>query len=223
MQTKDTTILKHDQLLSITRKFDSIDEHRFLNSCLKGIYQRKLISDNVYYPIDVENYASKTGTSLGQAYTELLELITKYREEVEIPIEGNKIWCTSIIYDYIRDDEAKSIQVQFNRKIIPLISGNMTPGNFCSYDDRMDKVPSNRRYLMGELIQRNLWQLKDKDSFTLTIQAIREGINLKEGEYREYKELNRCIIQKTIKDLADNLGIKMVAKGNKSRVVFSRG
>jgi len=73
-------VLKHDLMFEVTKKFESIDEHRFLNSCLQGNYQRELFNEAKYYPIDVRNYASKQNVNVSKAYEELIELVTKYKE-----------------------------------------------------------------------------------------------------------------------------------------------
>lgn len=217
----ENMILKHDVLKDITSKFNTIDEHRFFNSCLQGNYQRNLLNESIYYPIDVRNYAYKSGISIGNAYAELIILVKKYKETtLEVKLDDNRTWYTSIIYDFIGDKELNTIQVQFNKKIIPLISGDMEAGKFCLYDTRMDKVPSSRRYLMGELLQRNMWKIQKYGFFTLKTSEIREELNLKDTEYKEFKALNRSIIQQSIEDLVDNLGISLKSIGNKYEVRF---
>lgn len=219
----ENMVLKHDALKDITSKFDTIDEHRFLNSCLQGNYQRNLLSESTYYPIDVRNYAYKSGLSIGAAYKELIILVKKYRDtELEVKLDESRTWCTSIIYDYIIDKDFHTIQVQFNKKIIPLISGDMDVGKFCMYDTRMDKVPSSRRYLMGELIQRNMWKITKYGFFTLKTSEIREELSLGPKEYEEFKALNRSIIQQSLEDLVDNLAISLKSVGNKYEVRFER-
>lgn len=214
-------VLKHDLMFEVTKKFESIDEHRFLNSCLQGNYQRELFNEAKYYPIDVRNYASKQNVNISKAYEELIELVTKYKETtVKIPLDDNRTWHTSLIYDFIVDRSLYTIQVQFNKKIIPLISGEMEAGKFSIYDAKLDKISSNRRYMMCELIQRNMWKIQKFGFFILTIPEIRSGINLKETEYKQFKDLNRGIIQASIKDIASNLGIRLKATGNKVKVRF---
>lgn len=214
-------VLKHDLMFEVTKKFESIDEHRFLNSCLQGNYQRELFNEAKYYPIDVRNYASKQNVSISKAYEELIELVTKYKETtVKIPLDDNRTWHTSLIYDFIVDRSLYTIQVQFNKKIIPLISGEMEAGKFSIYNSKLDTISSNKRYMMCELLQRNMWKIQKFGYFILTISEIREAINLQEHQYKEFKALNRSIIQASIKDLADNLGIRLKATGNKVKVRF---
>ena len=208
-------VLKHDLLNEVTKKFESIDEHRFLNSCLEGTYQRELLASEKYYPMNVESYARKQSISLGKAFTELTELVTKYKETtLKIPLDDNTIWHTSIIYDFITDKSSNTIQVRFNKKIIPLISGDMEKGKYCLYDGRLDVIPSNRRYLMGELIQRNIWKLEKYGFFILHVAEIREKIGLLSTEYIDFKDLNRCIIQASIKDVKKQLDIHIKARGS---------
>ena len=215
-------VLKHDNMREVCKQFENIDEHRFLNSCLENNYHRKLLCENTYYLVDVHAYSVKSGVSLSRAYKELLDITKKYMDTVlEIKLDNNTVWRTTLIYDLHYNDENCTISVQWNKKIIPLISGEMLKGTFSFYDTRMDKVPSSRRYLMGELIQRNLWKLKKEKFFVLSVPEIRQHLNMKDTEYMEYKEINRTIIKATLKDLEKNLGVKLVAKGNRFRVQFS--
>ena len=214
-------VLKHDLMFEITKKFESIDEHRFLNSCLQGNYQRELFNEAVYYPIDVRSYASKQNVGISKAYEELIDLVTKYMETtVKIPLDTDKTWHTSLIYDFIVDKSDFTIQVQFNKKIIPLISGEMEAGKFSIYNSKLDVIPSSKRYKMCELLQRNMWKIKKFGYFILTVPEIRDAINIKDHQYREFKALNRSIIQASIKDLASNLGIRLKSTGNMNRVRF---
>jgi len=216
-------VLKHDELTKVTKAFNSIDEHRFLNSCLASNYQRELFDKAKYYPVDVNSYAMKQNISLGKAHTELIAIIKKYMETtIQVKLDDDRTWFTSIIYDFVSDSSIKSITVQFNKKIIPLISGTMEAGKFCMYDSRMDKVPSTRRYLMAELIQRNMWKIEKDGYVVLQVVEIREALNMLEGEYKEYKELNRTVIQPTLRDIVDHLGIQLVGKGNRKEVRFSK-
>lgn len=214
-------VLKHDLMFEITKKFESIDEHRFLNSCLQGNYQRELFNEAIYYPIDVRSYASKHNLNVSKAYEELIDLLLRYRETtLKIPLDTDKTWHTSLIYDFIVDRRDFTIQVQFNKKIIPLISGEMEAGKFSIYNSKLDTIPSNKRYKMCELLQRNMWRVQKFGYFILTVPEIREAINLKEHQYKDYKALNRGIIQPSIKDLASNLGIRLKSTGNMNRVRF---
>jgi len=218
-------ILKHDTLQTITTKFDSIKEHRFFNSCVQDIYQRDKIKDDLYYPVNIDSYSTKSSLSYGAAFTEIIELIEYLRSDrVEVPLEGTVVWCTTLIYGYKVDRVNKTISVMWNRELIPLLSGDMVRGKFCLYDGRLAEVPSYRRYLLGELLQRNFWQFKKKvesSSFTLTLPDIKKAINLIEGEYPDYREFNRCVIKPTLRDLEKILGLKIVASGNKYRVIFT--
>lgn len=224
VQKDKQIILKHDLLVEVTKKFESIDEHRFLNSCLEGTYQRELLASEKYYAVSVTNYAKKYNVSIGKAFTELTDLITRYKETtLKIPLDDNTVWHTSIVYDFITDKATNTIQIKFNKKIIPLISGDMEKGRYCLYDGRLDVIPSNRRYLMGELIQRNMWRIDKHGFFILQVKDIRESINLLPTEYMDFKDLNRCVIQASIKDVKKQLDIHIKAKGSvKKGVKFER-
>ncbi len=216
------TIRKHNQLQVLSSRFKSIDEQRFLNSCLDKNWQRELIKEEAYLPVDISNYASKQNISLGQAYSELRAIADRFTEEMRVVLDTGETWVTRVIYDYKFQDEGYTLSVQFNKNLIPYISGYMEEGTFMTYDNRMDKVSSNRRYLMAELIQKHLYKLKKEGRFILSLREIRFGLNLKDTEYKVYSQLNAFVIKPTLQDIATILGEHIVAKKTSIGVIFSR-
>ena len=215
-------VLKHDVMLELSCKFGSIDEHRFLNSCLVNNYQRIAFEEKTYYAVDVASYAKKQSIGLAKAFREVVDLATKYKETTfQIKLDKNITWYTSLIYDFVIDEKLYTVEVQWNKKIIPLISGEMEKGKFSLYDGRMDRIPSSKRYALSELLQRNLWQLKKKPYFELTVRDIRDMLGMQEGEYPLFSEFNRSVIKPTLKDLEKHLNIKLQVKGNRHKVRFS--
>lgn len=219
---KHDIILKHDDFVAITNTFNSIDESRFINSILGDVYQRELLDKQKYYPINVVRYADKSGISLGQAFTELRELAIKYKETtLEIPLKDKHIWYTSIIYDFIVNEDNKTIFIQWNKEIIPLISGDMEKGYYGMYIADMDNSRSIANYKLSELIQRNLWLLDKKGEFILETSEIRK-ITGTESKYKVYSDLRKRIIQPAIDELGKYAGIRLLFKGNSKVVKFWR-
>lgn len=223
MNIIEQPILKSDRLVEITSKFDSIEEQRFINSCLVGIYQRKLLDPEHYYPIDIAHYADRRGVTLGKAYTELKELAKIASEKsVDIQLEGSQRWFTRVIYSYRYSDLDLTLDVKFNEELVPYLSGDMLKGTYTIYDSIMDKVPSNRRYIMAEVIQRNLWQLKKRDFFILKLSEVRKALNLADTEYKVYADLNKRIISLAVKDIAELKNIYLKVKKTKQGIIFTQ-
>lgn len=214
-------ILKHDLLREISKRFESIDEQRFLNSCLVDNWQREKFNRDEYYPISISYYAEKQNISLGKAYTELIELAEKYTAKLEIPLEGKKVWRTQIVYSYKKDPENLTLEIKFNEEIIPYLSGDMIAGTYATYDARLAGIPSNKRYIMSEILQRNIWQIRKKGSFILTLEEIRRGLNLDEGEYKQYGDLYTRILKPTLKDMAKIQGEYILMKKKKVGIIFT--
>lgn len=217
----ENTIRKHDKLQTLSSKFNSIDEQRFLNSCLSDNWQRELFSETGYYPVNIGNYASKQGISIGKAYTELKKHAQDFTKELRVLLDTGETWVTRIVYDYKFDDSKSALSIRFNNDLIPYISGNMLEGTFFTYDNRLDLVSSNRRYIMGEVIQRNLWKLKKDGKFILTIPDIRFKLNLKETEYKVYGALYKRIVKETLKDFAEIRGEYILTKKTTLGIVFT--
>ena len=198
----DHVILKHDQLRELTKSLTSIDEQRLVNSCLTLVHQGKLLDEELCYNIDVANYADKSGISEAKAYSELKAMLDyHFKAAIDIPQEGTSVLRTHIILQFRYDDALHTLDVKFHKEVIPLLSGNMQKGTFHYFDTRMDTVPSNRRYLMGELLQRNMWRFKE-GPFRLSIADIRKALNLTSTEYPDPSDIVRRIIQPTVQDIA---------------------
>ena len=221
---KKELVIKHDDIVSLGREFEGIGESRFLNCCLVNNSWKEKYNESVYYPVNLHRYAEKGGLPYHKAYTECKEIVTKYANQlIEVKLANGSTWHTHLIYDFISDEDAKTLTIRWNRDIIPLVSGKVESGKHSYYDARMDSVASTRVYHLSELIQRNLYHIdKFKRKFmVLTTQEIREvtgTLNL----YTEYKELNRWVIQPTIKEMFNILGYDLIAKGNKREVKITR-
>lgn len=220
--TNTNTILKHDQLQALSSKFTTIDEQRFLNSCLSDNWQRVQFSSSGYYPVNISNYASKRNIGLGKAYSEIKKHAQDFTRELRVLLATGETWVTRIIYDYKFNDEELTLSIRFNKDLIPYISGDMVNGTFYTYDERLDSKPSNRRYIMSEILQRNLWALKRDGKFVLTIPEIRFGLNLKETEYKVYGALYKRVIKETLKDFADIRGEYILSDKKPLGIVFTK-
>jgi hypothetical protein len=219
----DTKILKSDELRELTKTFTSIDEQRVLNSCLTLTHQGKLLSEDLTYNIDISNYAIKCGLTNSKAYLELKDKLNFYLKSIiDIPCEGTSVLRTHILADFKYDDIERTLRVRFNKEILPLLSGEMTRGTFCYFDARMDNISSNKRYLMAELIQRNLWRLHKDNVFVLSLTQVRESLNLNENEYILCKDIMSKIIKPTLKEFAILRGEYLSCKKYSIGFVFKR-
>lgn len=79
---------------------------------------------------------------------------------------------------------------------------------------------SNKKSLMAEIVQQNLQQLKSTGKFILTVGQIREGLGLKDTEYKEFTQLNKVVIKSVLQEFATIKEIYIVAKKTSLGVVF---
>jgi plasmid replication initiation protein len=221
---KKELVIKHDDIVRLGREFGGLKESRFLNCCLVNNSWKERYNETVYYPVNLNRYAEKGGLPYHRAYTECKEIVTKYAQQlIEVTLDNGAVWHTHLIYDFISDDETKTLTIRWNKDIIPLVSGKVEAGKHAYYDARMDSVANTRIYHLSELIQRNLFHIdKFKRKFmVLTTAEIREVTGTLNC-YTEYKELNRWVIQPTIKEMSNILGYDLAAKGSKREVKFYR-
>jgi len=211
----------HHNVISVLKELE-LYENRFVGCCLWGEDQGILFSNDKMYPVDVEAYSKVCGTTRSKAFKDLLEIIRKLKEtSFDIKLPDNSVYVTSIVYDFLYKEENKTILVNWNKKFIPLISGNMEAGKFMVLDKRIASISSNKRYLMYILIEKNLWKLSKQDLFFIEKQEIRDVLNLLPEEYTEFKSLHAKVIKPTLKDIYNKLGIGLETSIRGSKVLFN--
>jgi hypothetical protein len=213
-------VLKSHELAKFCQEFPTIDEHRLITSALHKLFHALEFDSKTYYPVDVGLYAEQSGLTLSKAYREILGIIRAWgTEEVVHKLDKSRTWYTRIIYDIIGDDDLFTIQVRWNIEVIGMISGKQESGKFATYDSRMTAVGSNKRYLMYELLQRNMYKLGDKFKFPtidadgykyfeLSLDDIREATNTVD-RYPAFKDLNVNLIIPTLEDMQKLIGISL--------------
>jgi hypothetical protein len=146
------------------------------------------------------------------AITELLGICEKHKSEIlRINLGNGAILVTSLIYDFIYKPEEKLLAINWNRKFIPMISGQMPSGEFLTIDVRMDGVSSTHRYNLALLLQKNIWKLDKQGEFYLSEKLLRETLGLKD-KYKEFNVLHTKIVKPTLGHLYDKLGLRLQSR-----------
>jgi plasmid replication initiation protein len=222
--TGSENVLKHDDIVRLGREFEGIGESRFLNCCLVGFNNYELLDEVSYYPVDIQRYAERASIHYSVAYQEVKEFAIKHMEEtLFIKLANGATWGTPLIYDIEFCDTNKYLKIKWNKEVIPLISGKIENGKFLRYDARMDATSSNKVYLLSELIQKNMYRLYKFPEYaivlpTIEIREVTGTLDL----YKDYKDLNKRVIQPTLLEIAKIMGIKLNYKGNKRIVKLWR-
>ena len=216
-------VLKHDNLVSLGREFEGVKESRFLNCCLVGMNSHNLLNETEYYPVNITRYAKVNGLTYAKAYQEVKEYAVKHMEQtLYVKLANGATWGTPLIYDIKFCDNDKFLKIKWNKEVIPLISGTMEAGKWCKYDPETDSVPSNKVYLLTELLQKNEYLFyRNPKSFTIQTVDLREATNTL-SSYPEYKDLNRKVIQPALKEMKRVFNLDIIYKGNKREVTFRR-
>lgn len=207
--TQLETVMKHLDVLAY-KVCPTLDQIRFFNVSLAKTYQREEFSEAKYYPIDVDMYASLANISKGAAMTECISLC-KFLSESTFTVDmydGCTLY-TRIFVDYKFDESANTLSVQWNPRWIKKVSGEQEPGTYITVDTRMSAVPSKKRYMLYECLQQHLWRLNKQGFFVLTVELLRASTNTKPGEYKEFREFKRNVIDPTLKDMKDILDFKL--------------
>ena len=216
-----TEIKLHHNMVEVFKDIELWDS-RFINCCLLGTNQKIIFKKEDYYPVDIRMYAKQSGMSEIQAFTRVEETVLKLKElDIKVKLPDNRILHTSLIYSFIVDVASRTININWNKNFIPLISGRMEAGNFLMLDTKASTISSNRRYCLYVLLQKYLWKLPIDGAFYIEKQEIRAMIGLKETEYAEYKALNKWVVKPTLADIHNKLGIGLQAKVLGSKVRFT--
>jgi hypothetical protein len=214
------TVKLHHDTIPLFKDLDLCDS-RFINSSLLRIDQREKFTDEQYIPVDLHLYASLCGITLKKSYNQVLSIANKLRDtSFTLDLSNGYKINTSLVYEVIYTDDPYIVKINWNRKFIPYISGNMRSGTFITIDPITSTIKSQKRYSLYLLIHKSLWKLGQNDVFYITKADIRLQANVQEGEYKEYKELNRTLLQPTLKDIGNKLGIHLKTKVVGDRVEF---
>lgn len=215
-------ILKHNVILAVDKLLTGMDEIRVIHACLLGNYQKKEFKEATWYPVNLLSYANKSGITLRIAYTEVKDIVIKFRNTIlPIPLGDGSILYTSIVYDYVLDDSLYRVSIQWNKNLIPFLSGDMIPGDFIYVHDKMAGVSSKKRYILYTLLQKQIYKLRKVNSFSLTLKEIREATLTYPSEYTEWKAYNVRVVKPALQDIATKLGVYLTAKHKYGVVTFT--
>jgi len=204
----------------MTTTFPSMKEIDLINSCLLDQPYKKQYPAGVFIPVDVINFAYNRGISEAKAYKMIVDIVKSIkRDDLEIPLDDETVWHTNLISSYKTNDKERLVSIRWDTEAIALVSGNMIKGTFIQSDKRMGGVSVKKRYVLYELLAEYMY----KKSFELRLELIRDRCGVRPDEYKEYKELNRRLIQPTLKDILDYTGIRLICTRLKStnRVRFT--
>lgn len=199
-----------------------LSDSRFINCCLVGEDQGVTFDNERMYPVDIDLYAQMCGLHYGKAFDKLLETVEKlYQADLKITIPSGAVMHTRLVYKYVHDKASKQLFIRWNSTFIPLISGHMEAGKFMEIAVAMVTIPSQTRYQLYLLIQKNLWKLQKAELFVLTKKEVREVMGLKEGQYAKFANLNAQLIKPTLKDIYNKLGIRLKLKVSGEKLLIS--
>jgi hypothetical protein len=211
----------HHNALGVLPELNLYD-NRFIGCCLLGKDQGVKFKQEKYYPVDVQHYAELCGLTITQALTNLEVIARELQErQLDIVLPNGALYVTSLVYGFIIDLDMRTLLIQWNEKFIPLISGHLVGGQFLYVEHLMLKIPSNSRYCLYLLIEKNLWLLNKQVEFTLSKENIINIMHLPEGSYPDFKVITARFIKPTLKDIKDKLGITLYNKVDGNKVKFS--
>jgi hypothetical protein len=199
-----------------------LSDSRFINCCLVGEDQGIIFDKEKFYPVDIDLYAKLCGLYYGEAFDQLLETVDKlYQIDLKVTLPSSAVMHTRLVYKYIHDKASKQLLIRWNSTFIPLISGHMEAGRFMEIAVAMVAIPSQTRYQLYLLIQKNLWKLQKAELFVLTKKEVRDVMGLEDGQYAKFANLNARLIKPTLKDVYNKLGIRLKVKVSGDKLLFS--
>jgi hypothetical protein len=220
MSKSEQLVLKHKELLKVSKQCPSMREIDFINSCLSGnqIY-KKSIPKETFLRYDLDNYAKNRNFSIKEAYKvvlDILEDIFSTTGKVAIDLSSRQVWYTNLLSGYKVEESTYSIWIQWNAAAIYMVSGLMPPGSFTYIDKRMGALGSKKKYLMCELLQRNLY----KGEFYLLVNDIYLECCVGDDEYKDFSDFQKRILKPTIEAIKATMGVEIKHKKSFNKVNF---
>jgi hypothetical protein len=218
-------VKKSDSFVEITRKLDSMMEHRIINCCLTRIISYKQLNEDIFYDVDVERYSKIHNISIGKAMIDLVRFFTEQlKEVVDINTTPYSYIRTTILKEFEVNEASNAIRVKFNKLTIPLISGNMRPKTYSIYNINLDKINNKTQYLLAEYIQSRLWEIRAFGHFYVRISALKSIIGIEADSYTRPSNLLSKVITPTLEALQQLGGIHIeVQKADRNNFKFYRG
>ncbi len=213
-------ITKHDMVVGVGRELVGMDEIRALNSSLVGIGHKEVLSSNKLYPVDIDAYARQCSLPISEAYTELKAILDKFQLKVyTVELSPGRSFVGTVIAGYEKDENNYTLRVQWNSLLMPYISGEFTPGEYITVDSRMGNIASEKRYKLYEYLCKNLLY---KTTLVVGYQDIRNVLQVEPEQYKEFKDLNKRLIQPTLEDMRKELRVVVTSSCRSGRITFNK-
>jgi len=211
-------IKKHDVVVGVGRELVGMDEIRALNSSLMGFnYMNDLSSDKVY-PVNLDAYAAQSGIDVAHAFAEVKAILDKFLVKVyTVKLAPGRSFVGTVLAGYEKDENYYTLRVQWNSLLIPYLSGELNPGEFITIDSKMGNISSEKRYKLYEYLSKNLMY---RGKLVVEYQEVRDVLQVEPHQYREFKDLNKRLIQPTLDDIWKELHIRITTSCSRGRITF---
>ena len=206
----ETIKLHHDTLHTIVN-LDTWDV-RLVNSTLNERNQKVLMAAEELYPVDLTLYQELCSLK-GQpskAYEKAKASAIRLRDaSLEIKLEGNKIYRSSIIHSVLYSDSDRTINLSWNELFVPLVSGKLAAGEFLQPAVIMAEL-THKRYSLYLLISKDLWKLRRDTGFRILKEDILKAVGARRGQ--AFGEINANYLKPVIGEFYNKLGLKLSVK-----------
>lgn len=176
-----------------------LPEYRLMSALLVKLRENNLDNLDNYIAIDVKSYAEEYGLSPS----------TTYRDFTQLMKDGMSLKCTITsgehitIWNYIRSIRYSTngnyiLEVMFEQNMLNMLIPNRCKGNYTNL-----KIRKGEHYadIHTATLYRLLKEQTYKGKIILSIEDIRKYLQVKEGEYLTYRNLNSRIISTAIAEI----------------------
>jgi plasmid replication initiation protein len=194
-----TEVYKHNSIIGVSSTV-TLQDARYIQTCLGGLYKKELLEKDVWYGIDVNYYSQQCGISKIQAYQEFREIASSLRvAKVTIPIDEQKTlevgWITAILYN----DKDLTIAVQWNEHVIPFISG-LSSGNYTILHESSVTLSSINSIRLYEILKRAAY----KKALRVKLDELQEQLGV---NYKLFGDFNAKLLQPKLKEINNKTDI----------------
>ena len=146
-------VYKHNSIIG-TGLTLSLQEERYLQVCLGSVYKKESLRDDIFYEVNVVDYAERCGLTLKHAYKDMKAIsISLLKAVVGIEQKDGSVLHIGLAHKVLSNDGIYTISIKWNKEVIPLISG-FRHGNYTVLPQESTRLSSINTHNLYQILKR---------------------------------------------------------------------
>lgn len=185
---------KHNSIIGTKDCKLTLQDERAINVCLGKRYKKELLDKDIFYDVDVNDYAERCNLQKHQAYKDLREVATSLRKAtVIIPQEKGKGIEVGWVHQIYYDDINHTLAIKWHELMIPFISG-FKHGNYTVLHENITKLKSINTLWMYEILKSESY----KGIYEVSLIELQERLNV---SYKLFGDFRVKLLEVSVRDI----------------------